>query len=110
MLRVAARFGDPNPASITAVATNWSEAIHAATTGSIPANHVDRPLYFVVMTGNFTLPRGNPVGGAKPTGRYLRLLFNPFTPGGSSHLGLGDVPPPVAPETFGPVSDLTEPL
>lgn len=110
MLRVAARFGDPNPASITAVAANWSEAIHAATPGSIPTNHGDRPLYFVVMTGKFTLPRGNPVSGHPTTGRYLLLLFNPFISGGGSDLGLGDIPTPVPLETFGPVSDLTEPL
>jgi hypothetical protein len=109
MLALAARFGDPNPTSIAAVAAQWSEAIHAATPGSIPTRDVDAPMYFVVMTGDFTLPRGNPVHG-HPTGRYLRLLFNPCTAGGGSDLGLGDIPPPVPLETFGPVSDLTEPF
>jgi hypothetical protein len=110
MLRVAARFGDPDPTSITAVAANWSEAVHAATPGSIPTNLGERPMYFLLMTGNFTLPRGNPMGGPKPTGHYLSILFNPFTSGGGSDLGLSDRPPPVPLETFGPVSDLTEPL
>ncbi len=109
MLGVAARFGDPDPTSIAAAAAHWSEAIHAATAGSIPTGNADAPMYFVVMTGHFTLPRGNPVVG-HPTGRYLRLLFNPFTAGGGSDLGLGDGPPSVPLETFGPVSDLTGPF
>ena len=88
MLGLAARFGDPDPTSIAAAAAHWSEAIHAATAGSIPTGNADAPMYFVVMTGH----------------------FNPFTAGGGSDLGLGDGPPSVPLETFGPVSDLTGPF
>jgi hypothetical protein len=108
MLRLASRFGDPSPASITAVTANCEEAIHAASPGSIPTSHRDRPSYFVLMTGNFTLGRPNPVAGRLLTGRYLTVLIDPAT-FRCTDRGLGDRPPPIPLQNFGLVSDLTEP-
>ena len=63
--------------------------------------------YLILMTGNFTSPRGHsPAGGRTPTGRYLMVLIEPSTFRVTDR-GLGDNPPPIALETFGPVSDLT---
>jgi hypothetical protein len=105
MLRMAARFGDPRPTSITAVTAIHSEALRAATPGDFVPSREHETTYLVLMTGNFTLPRGNPLGGRIATGRYLAVLVEPST-FRVSDLGLRDEPPPVALGSYGPVSDL----
>ena len=107
MLQMAARFGDPHPTSITAVTAIHHEALRTATPGDFVPGREHEITYLVLMTGNFTSPRGHPPGGRTPTGRYLAVLVEPST-FRVSDLGLRDNPPPIALQTYGPVSDLTE--
>ena len=107
MVLLARDDGDAHPASIRAVFTTQNKALRAATPGDLVPGSAGRPVYLVVMTGNFKdthFPM--PPGARIPTGRYLAVTVNPAT----FHvvdLGLGNHNPPVPLRSYGPVSNLT---
>lgn len=106
MFLLARRNGDTHPASIRAVFTTQDKALRAATPGDLIPGSADRPVYLVVMTGNFTDTLASvPPGARIPTGRYLAVTINPVT-FQVMDLGLGNHKPPVPLRGYGPVSDL----
>jgi hypothetical protein len=103
-----ARFnGDAHPASIRAVFTTQAKALRTATPGDLIPGSAGRPVYLVVMTGNFTDTHASvPPGARLPAGRYLAVTINPAT-FDVMDLGIGNHRPPVPLRSYGPVSDLT---
>lgn len=108
MFRLARYMGDAQPSSIRAVFTTQAKALETATPGDMVPGSAHRPVYLVVMTGNFkytnaTAPLGSPI----PTGRYLAVTINPST-FEVMDLSIGNHRPPVPLRSYGPVSDLTK--
>jgi len=61
------------------------------------------PVYLVTMQGRFTVDASRPPRAPAPTGRYASLVLDPRT-FDELDLGVGDNPPPVSPESLGPVT------
>lgn len=106
MFMLARYDGDAHPASIRAVFTTQDKALRTATPGDLVPGSAGRPVYLVVMTGNFKdthfpVPRGVRL----PTGRYLAATVNPAT-FRIMDLGIGNSKPPVPLRSYGPVSNL----
>ena len=106
IFQLAQDNGDAHPASISAVFTTQDKALRTATPGDLIPGSAGRPVYLVVMTGNFTdthtpVPPGAPL----PTGRYLAVTINPAT-FQVMDLGIGNNKPPVPLRSYGPVSNL----
>lgn len=108
MLQVAATSGDAQPESITAVTTNYTQALDIATPGDKIPGSDSETVYLAVMKGDFTLSSASgPPGGQAPAGHYLAMTFDPAT-FSVLDVGLTDGPPPVSLSSLGPVSDLTQ--
>lgn len=109
MLQMAELSGDAHPESVRAVATTQDKALLAATPGDFVPGSEGRPVFLVVMKGSFTLTRvSRPPNAAAPTGRYLTVTIDPES-FRLMDLGLGDQPPPVDLDSYGPVTDLIGP-
>jgi hypothetical protein len=107
MFLLARYNGDAHPASIRAVFTTQDKALRTATPGDLIPGSAGRPVYLVVMTGNFKDTHASvPPGARIPTGRYLAVTINPAT-FEVMDLGIGNHRPPVPLRNYGPVSDLT---
>lgn len=108
MFLLARYNGDAHPASIRAVFTTQAKALRTATPGDLIPGSARRPVYLVVMTGNFKVTHASvPPGARIPTGRYLAVTINPAT-FEVMDLGVGNHRPPVPLRSYGPVSDLTK--
>jgi hypothetical protein len=108
MFQLARYMGDAHPASIRAVFTTQAKALETATPGDTIPGSAGRPVYLVVMTGNFTDTHALvPPGAHFPTGRYLAVTINPAT-FEVMDLSVGNHRPPVPLRSYGPVSDLTK--
>jgi hypothetical protein len=92
----------------TAVLTTHRKALTSATPGDFVPGSGGVPVYLVTMQGRFTVNAPRPPGAAAPTGRYASLVLDARTFAGLD-MGVGDNPPPVAPESLGPVTDLLLP-
>jgi hypothetical protein len=108
MFRLARYNDDAHPASIRAVFTTQAKALRTATPGDLIPGSARRPVYLVVMTGNFKDTHASvPPGARLPTGRYLAVTINPST-FEVMDLSVGNHRPPVPLRSYGPVSDLTK--
>ncbi len=106
MFLLARYNGDAHPASIRAVFTTQDKALRTATPGDLIPGSAGRPVYLVVMTGNFKDTHAPvPPGARPPTGQYLAVTVNPAT-FQVMDLGLGNHKPPVPLRSYGPVSNL----
>lgn len=109
---IAERFAKFNGghalAQATAVLTTHRKALTSATPGDFVPGSGGVPVYLVTMQGRFTVDAPGPPGAAAPTGRYASLVLDARTFAGLD-MGVGDNPPPVAPESLGPVTDLLLP-
>lgn len=106
MVLLARDEGDAHPASIRAVFTTQNKALRTATPGDLVPGSAGKPVYLVVMTGNFkdtNFPM--PPGTHIPTAHYLAVTVNPAT-FRVMDLGLGDHKPPVPLRSYGQVSNL----
>jgi len=92
----------------TAVLTTHRKALTSATPGDFEPGSGGVPVYLVTMQGRFTVDAPGPPGAAAPTGRYASLVLDAHTFAGLD-MGVGDNPPPVSPESLGPVTDLLLP-
>ena len=93
----------------TAVRTTQRKALTSATPGDFVPGSGGVPVYLVTMQGHFVAYGASvPPGASAPTGRYASLVLDARTFDGLD-MGLGDNPPPVAPESLGPVTDLLLP-
>src|SRR5262249_32967179 len=79
-----------------------------ATPGDFVAGSGGVPVYLVTMRGHFTVDASTPLGGQAPTGRYASLVLDTRSFDGLD-MGLHQNPPPVSPESLGPVTDLLLP-
>jgi len=92
----------------TAVLTTHRKALTSATPGDFVAGSGGVPVYLVTMRGHFTVDASTPLGGQAPTGRYASLVLDTRSFDGLD-MGLHQNPPPVSPESLGPVTDLLLP-
>jgi hypothetical protein len=92
----------------TAVLTTHRKALTSATPGDFVPGSGGVPVYLVTMQGRFTVDAPRPPGAAAPTGRYASLVLDARTFAGLD-MGVGDNPPPVSPDSLGPVTDLLLP-
>jgi hypothetical protein len=93
----------------TAVLTTHQKALTSATPGDIVFGSSGVPVYLGTMQGNFVAyGASTPMGGSAPTGGYASLVLNAHT-FDTMDLGIGKNPPPVSPESLGPVTDLLHP-
>ena len=92
----------------TAVLTTHRKALTSATPGDFVPGSGGVPVYLVTMQGRFTVEAPAPPGAAAPTGRYASLVLDARTFAGLD-MGVGDNPPPVSPDSLGPVTDLLLP-
>jgi hypothetical protein len=66
---IATANGDPDPASVQAVATTHGQALSVATPGDWMPQETGDPVYLVVMSGTFTgTGFSSPAGHSTPTG------------------------------------------
>jgi hypothetical protein len=106
MFLLARYDGDAHPASIRAVFTTQDKALRTATPGDLIPGSAGRPVYLVVMTGDFKDTHfPTPPGARLPTGRYLTVTVNPAT-FRVMDVGIGNHRPPVPLRSYGPVSNL----
>src|SRR5262249_58600537 len=91
-----------------AVLTTHRKALPSATPGDFVAGSGGVPVYLVTMRGHFTVDASTPLGGQAPTGRYASLVLDTRSFDGLD-MGLHQNPPPVSPESLGPVTDLLLP-
>ena len=92
----------------TAVCTTHRKALTSATPGDFVPGSGGVLVYLVTVRGHFTVHAPGPPEAAAPTGRYASLVVDART----FHvldLGVHDNPPPVSPESLGPVTDLLHP-
>jgi hypothetical protein len=107
MFRLARYNGDAHPGSIRAVFTTQAKALRTAAPGDLIPGSAGRPVYLVVMTGNFKDTHAPvPPGARLPAGRYLAVTINPATLW-IMDFSVGNHRPPVPLQNYGPVSDLT---
>jgi hypothetical protein len=92
----------------TAVLTSHRKALTSATPGDFVPGSAGVPVYLVTMQGRFTVDASRPAGAPAPTGRYASLVLDAHT-FDELDLGLHNNPPPVSPESLGPVTDLLLP-
>jgi hypothetical protein len=92
----------------TAVLTTHRKALTSATPGDFVPGSGGVPVYPVTMQGRFTVDAPGPPGAAAPTGRYASLVLDARTFAGLD-MGVGGNPPPVSPDSLGPVTDLLLP-
>lgn len=92
----------------TAVLTTHRKALTSATPGDFVPGTGGVPVYLVTMQGRFTVDAPRPPGAAAPAGRYASLVLDARTFAGLD-MGVGDNPPPVSPDSLGPVTDLLVP-
>lgn len=92
----------------TAVLTTHRKALTSATPGDFVPGTGGVHVYLVTMQGRFTVDAPRPPGAAAPTGRYASLVLDARTFAGLD-MGVGDNPPPVSPDSLGPVTDLLVP-
>lgn len=107
LARRAARLnGDAHPAWVTAVVTTHALALTSATPGDLVPGTEGVQVYLLTMQGHFTdnLASGPP-GSKAPAGGYLSIVVNART-FSDMDLGLSDRPPPVSPDSLGPVTYL----
>ncbi len=105
-LAVARQNGDPRPASARAVKTTQKMALGAVTPSNTVPHASSRPVYLIVMTGNFTVNAGPP-GGRAPTGKYMSIIIDAQT-FKAIGLGLSNRPPAISLRRLGEVSVLTQ--
>jgi hypothetical protein len=104
--RVAEVNGDPHPAWVTVVATTHALALTSATPGDFVPGTEGIRVYLLTMQGHFTDDLASVPPGAKaPTGSYLSLVVNART-FDDMDFGLSGGPPPVSPDSLGPVTYL----
>ncbi len=104
-LRIARGSGDPRPLSVLVVRTSHAQALRVATPGDTVAGDLRKPVYLVVMRGDFTYT-GPQLGGARPpTGSYLAVTLDPSTLK-VLDLGLSRHAPVIPLRSFGPVTRL----
>jgi hypothetical protein len=93
----------------TAVLTTHRKALTSATPGDFVPGSGGVPVYLVTMQGDFVAYGASvPAGASAPTGRYASLVVDARTLD-TMDLGVGDNPPPVSPDSLGPVTDLLLP-
>jgi len=93
----------------TAVLTTHRKALTSATPGDIVFGSGGVPVYLVTLQGHFVAYGVSvPPGASAPTGRYASFVLNART-FDVMDLGIGENPPPVSPESLGPVTDLLHP-
>lgn len=93
----------------TAVLTTHRKALTSATPGDFVPGSGGVPVYLVTMQGHFVAYDVSvPPGASAPTGRYASLVLDAHT-FDTMDLGIADNPPPVPPESLGPVTDLLLP-
>lgn len=95
-------------AQATAVLTTHRKALTSATPGDFVPGSGGVPVYPLTMQGRFMVDAPRPTGAAAPTGRYASLVLDTRT-FDELDLGVDDNPPPVSPESLGPVTDLLLP-
>jgi hypothetical protein len=90
----------------TAVFTTHRKALTSATPGDFVPGSGGVPVY---LQGHFVAYDVSvPPGASAPTGRYASLVLDART-FETMDLGIGQEPPPVSPESLGPVTDLLYP-
>ena len=90
----------------TAVLTTHRKALTSATPGDFVPGSGGVPVYLVTMRGHFVAYGASvPPGASAPTGRYASLVLDART-FDTMDLGIGESPPPVPPDSLGPVTDL----
>jgi hypothetical protein len=93
----------------TAVLTTHRKALTSATPGDFVPGSGGVPVYLVTMQGHFVAYDASvPPGAAAPAGRYASLVLDART-FDTMDLGVGDNPPPVPPESLGPVTGVLLP-
>ena len=93
----------------TAVFTTHRKALTSATPGDLVPGSGGVPVYLVTLQGHFVAYGVSvPPGASAPTGRYASFVLNART-FDVMDLGIGENPPPVSPESLGPVTDLLHP-
>jgi len=93
----------------TAVSTTRRKALTSATPGDFVPGSGGVPVYLVTMRGRFVAYDVSvPPGASAPTGRYASLVLDART-FEAMDLGIDQNPPPVSPESLGPVTDLLYP-
>jgi hypothetical protein len=93
----------------TAVLTTHRKALTSATPGDFVPGSGGVPVYLVTMRGHFiAYDVSVPPGASAPTGRYASLVLDART-FDTMDLGIGENPPPVSPQSLGPVTDLLYP-
>jgi hypothetical protein len=107
-LHAVAVCNGAGPASILAVRTTFSKAMAVAGGGDDVADDATDAVYLVLMKGDFTLYAGGPVPSCAhaPTGHYFSAIVDAAT-FVTLEAGLSNRPPPVPPQTLGPVLNLT---
>jgi hypothetical protein len=90
----------------TAVLTTHRKALTSATPGDFVPGSGGVPVYLVTMQGHFVAYGASvPPGASAPIGRYASLVLDART-FDTMDMGVGDNPPPVSPDSLGPVTDL----
>jgi hypothetical protein len=110
---IAKRFAKLNGGHVltqaTAVFTTHRKALTSATPGDFVPGSGGVPVYLVTMQGQFVAYGVSvPPGASAPTGRYASLVLDART-FDTMDLGIDENPPPVSPESLGPVTDLLYP-
>jgi hypothetical protein len=104
------RNGGNTPQWVSVVVTTRDQALASAAPGSILPGSGREVVYLMTMKGAFTAWKsGPPVAGRlprHPTGTYLSLVIDAKTLRATS-FGLRHNPPPVAPDSLGPVTYLS---
>jgi hypothetical protein len=105
--RAARLNGDAHPAWVTVVATTHALALTSATPGDFVPGTEGVRVYLLTMQGHFTdNAASGPSGSKAPTGSYLSIVLNAGNFYGMD-FGLSNTPPPVAPDSLGPVTYLS---
>lgn len=93
----------------TAVLTTHRKALTSATPGDFVPGSGGVPVYLVTMQGHFVAYGASvPSGASTPTGRYASLVVDARS-FDTMDLSIGDNPPPVPPDSLGPVTGLLLP-
>ena len=90
----------------SAVVTTRTKALTSATPGDFVPKDEQTVVYLVTVKGHFVARASSrPYRAPVPTGTYMSLVINAETFAGLD-FGLGHKPPPVALDSFGPVTYL----
>jgi hypothetical protein len=103
------RNGGNTPQWVSVVVTTRDQALTSAAPGSVVPGSGREVVYLMTMKGSFTAWKSGPPGGGHPprhpTGIYLSLVIDAKSLRATS-FSLRHDPPPVAPDSLGPVTYL----